>query len=275
LPRVLLLKLAKGDRCLYFAFEESPNQIIRNMTSIDMNLQKYVDKGLLKFHASRPSLYGLEQHLVAMHKMIRQFKPTVVVFDPITNLITVGSVRDVKSMLTRLIDFLLDAQITVMFTALSLNTIVNEQTDEGVSSLVDTWIMVRDIEFNGERNRGLYIMKSRGMSHSNQVREFVITDKGIDLVDVYLGPQGVLTGSAREAQKLQELTNQVLHKNALTMKDRELDRKRQVLESKIANLKSEFETTEDELNKVYTEEELIKKVTEENRLELLKRRRGE
>jgi len=207
--------------------------------------------------------------------MIRQFKPTVVVFDPITNLITVGSVRDVKSMLTRLIDFLLDAQITVMFTALSLNTIVNEQTDEGVSSLVDTWIMVRDIEFNGERNRGLYIMKSRGMSHSNQVREFVITDKGIDLVDVYLGPQGVLTGSAREAQKLQELTNQVLHKNALTMKDRELDRKRQVLESKIANLKSEFETTEDELNKVYTEEELIKKVTEENRLELLKRRRGE
>jgi len=240
-----------------------------------MNLQKYVDKGLLKFHASRPSLYGLEQHLVAMHKMIRQFKPTVVVFDPITNLITVGSVRDVKSMLTRLIDFLLDAQITVMFTALSLNTIVNEQTDEGVSSLVDTWIMVRDIEFNGERNRGLYIMKSRGMSHSNQVREFVITDKGIDLVDVYLGPQGVLTGSAREAQKLQELTNQVLHKNALTMKDRELDRKRQVLESKIANLKSEFETTEDELNKVYTEEELIKKVTEENRLELLKRRRGE
>jgi len=265
----------KGDRCLYFAFEESPNQIIRNMTSIDMNLQKYVDKGLLKFHASRPSLYGLEQHLVAMHKMIRQFKPTVVVFDPITNLITVGSVRDVKSMLTRLIDFLLDAQITVMFTALSLNTIVNEQTDEGVSSLVDTWIMVRDIEFNGERNRGLYIMKSRGMSHSNQVREFVITDKGIDLVDVYLGPQGVLTGSAREAQKLQELTNQVLHKNALTMKDRELDRKRQVLESKIANLKSEFETTEDELNKVYTEEELIKKVTEENRLELLKRRRGE
>jgi len=264
-----------GERCLYFAFEESPNQIVRNMKSIDMNLQKFVDKGLLKFHASRPSLYGLEQHLVAMHKMIKQFKPKVVIFDPITNLITVGSVRDVKSMLTRLIDFLLDEQITVMFTALSLNTIVSEQTDEGVSSLVDTWIMVRDIEFNGERNRGLYIMKSRGMNHSNQVREFVITDNGIDLVDVYLGPQGVLTGSAREAQKLQELTDSVLRKNALTMKDRELYRKRQVLESRIAGLRSEFESVEDELNKIYTEEELVKKVTDENRLEILKKRRGE
>jgi len=265
----------QGGRCLYFAFEESPKQIVRNMTSIDMDLQKFVDNGLLKFHASRPSLYGLEQHLVAMHKMIKQFKPRVVIFDPITNLITVGSVRDVKSMLTRLIDFLLDEQITVMFTALSLNTIVNEQTDEGVSSLVDTWIMVRDIEFNGERNRGLYIMKSRGMSHSNQVREFIITDKGIDLVDVYLGPQGVLTGSAREAQRLQELTNAVLHKNTLTMKDRELDRKRKVLQSKIAGLQSEFESAEEELNKMYTEEELVKKVSEENRLELLKRRSGE
>jgi circadian clock protein KaiC len=264
-----------GERCLYFAFEESPNQIVRNMKSIDMDLQKFVDKSLLKFHASRPSLYGLEQHLVAMHKMIKQFKPKVVIFDPITNLITVGSVRDVKSMLTRLIDFLLDEQITVMFTALSLNTIVSEQTDEGVSSLVDTWIMVRDIEFNGERNRGLYIMKSRGMNHSNQVREFVITDNGIDLVDVYLGPQGVLTGSAREAQKLQELTDSVLRKNALTMKDRELYRKRQVLESRIAGLRSEFESVEDELNKIYTEEELVKKVTDENRLEILKKRRGE
>lgn len=265
----------QGERCLYFAFEESPNQIVRNMRSIDMDLQKFVDNGLLKFHASRPSMYGLEQHLVAMHKMIKQFTPKVVVFDPITNLITVGSVRDVKSMLTRLIDFLLDEQITVMFTALSLNTIVNEQTDEGVSSLVDSWIMVRDIEYNGERNRGLYIMKSRGMSHSNQVREFIITDKGIDLVDVYLGPQGVLTGSAREAQRLQELTDSVLHKNSITMKDRELDRRRKVLESKIANLQSEFESAEEELNKTYTEEELIKKVTEENRLELLKRRTGE
>src|SRR6201999_690398 len=164
-------------------------------------------------HASRPTLHGLEMHLVAIYKLIKNFKPEVVILDPITNLITVGSVSEVKSMLIRLIDFLQEEQITVMFTALSLNTIVSEQTDEGVSSLVDAWLLVRDIEFNGERNRGMYIMKSRGMKHSNQVREFVITDNGIDLIDVYLGPEGVLTGSAREAQKLQEQTGEVLRSN--------------------------------------------------------------
>ncbi len=266
---------SEKKRCLYFAFEESPKQIVRNMRSISLNLQQWVDKGLLQFHASRPTLYGLEQHLVSMHKMIKEFKPDVVIFDPITNLISVGSVSDVKSMLTRLIDFLLDEQITVMFTALSLNTVINEQTDEGVSSLVDTWVMVRYIEYNGERNRGVYIMKSRGMQHSNQVREFVISDRGIDLVDVYLGPNGVLIGSAREAQMLQELTDRVLHKNTVNMKDRELDRKRKMLESKIASLRTEFETTEEELNRINIEEELVKKVTDENRVELVKRRKGE
>jgi circadian clock protein KaiC len=217
----------------------------------------------------------LEQHLVAIHKIIKKFKPAAVVLDPITNLITVGSVSEVKAMLIRLIDFLQEEQITVMFTALTLNTVVSEQTDEGVSSLVDAWILVRDIEFNGERNRGMYIMKSRGMKHSNQVREFIITDKGIDLVEVYLGPEGVLTGSAREAQKLHEQTGQVLRTNAVSMKDREVMRKRRVLEAKIASLHSEFESAEDELNKIYIEEDLVKKVSEENRQAMLTMRRGE
>ncbi|WP_428328928.1 circadian clock protein KaiC [Mucilaginibacter sp.] len=262
-------------KCLFFAFEESPQQIIRNMHSINIDLQKHLNKGLLQFFASRPTIHGLEQHLVAMHKMIKKFKPDAVVLDPITNLITVGSVSEVKAMLIRLIDFLQDEQITVMFTALTLNNIVTEQTDEGVSSLVDTWLMVRDIEFNGERNRGMYIMKSRGMKHSNQVREFIINDNGIDLVDVYLGPEGILTGSAREAQKLQEQTGQVLRTNAMGMKDREILRKKKVLEAKIAGLQTEFESAEEELNKIYIEEELVKKVTQENREEVLKMRRGD
>lgn len=261
--------------CLYFAFEESPKQIIRNMKSIDMELQKHVDKGLLHFEASRPTLHGLEQHLVVIHKLVKKFKPQVVILDPITNLITVGSVSEVKSMLVRLIDFLMEEQITVMFTALTLNTVVSEQTDEGVSSLVDAWLFVRDIEFNGERNRGMYIMKSRGMKHSNQVREFIITDRGIDLVDVYLGPDGVLTGSAREAQKLHEKTGLVLRNNALSLKGREIDRKRKVLESKIASLQTEFESAEEELNKMYIEDELIKKVTESTIQEMTKLRQGE
>jgi circadian clock protein KaiC len=263
---------SEGNKCIYFAFEESPNQIIRNMHSIGVNLQQYVDKGLLKFFASRPTLYGLEMHLVAMYKTIKKFKPKAVVLDPITNLITVGSVSEVKSMLIRLIDFLQEEQITVMFTALTLNTIISDQTDEGVSSLVDAWLLVRDIEYNGERNRGMYIMKSRGMKHSNQVREFVITDKGLDLVEVYLGPDGVLTGSAREAQILHEQTGEVLRDYAYDRKDREISRKRKVLEAKISSLQTEFESIEEELNKVSQEEELVKQVAEKTRAEITQRR---
>jgi circadian clock protein KaiC len=255
----------RKERCIYFAFEESPQQIIRNMLSIGVDLKTDMDRGLLEMHASRPTLYGLEMHLVDIHKKIKKFKPRTVILDPITNLITVGTVSEVKSMLIRLIDFLQEEQITVLFTALSLNTIVNEQTDEGVSSLVDAWLLVRDIESNGERNRGMYIMKSRGMKHSNQVREFVITDDGLDLVDVYLGPDGVLTGSAREAQQLSEVTSVALRKHALGRKDIEIQRKRRVLEAKIASLQEEFESVQDELNKSYIEEDLKKEVIEKNR----------
>jgi len=261
-------------KCLYFAFEESPKQILRNMKSINIDLQKHVDNGLLEFHASRPTLYGLEMHLVAIYKIIKRFKPVAVILDPITNLINVGSVNEVKSMLIRLIDFLQNEQITVMFTALSLNTVVSEQTDEGVSSLVDAWLLVRDIESNGERNRGLYIMKSRGMSHSNQVREFIITDDGLRLVDVYLGPEGVLTGSAREAQKLKEKTGVALRDFAVSRKDKEILRKRMMLESKIASLQAEFESAEEELNKMYLEEELKQEIIEKNRQEMTNIRRG-
>lgn len=263
-----------GKRCIYFAFEESPRQIVRNMKSIGLDLRKHIDKGLLEFHASRPTLYGLEMHLVAIYKQIRKFKPDVVILDPITNLVTVGSVSEVKAMLIRLIDFLQDEQITVMFTALSLNN-TNEQTDEGVSSLVDAWLMVRDIEFNGERNRGMYIMKSRGMKHSNQVREFTITDKGLDLVEVYLGPDGILTGSAREAQRIKEETGIALQDYAITAKDREISRRRKVLEAKISGLQTEFESVEEELNKIYLQEELKKEVMEKTRREITRIRKGE
>jgi len=255
----------RGERCLYFAFEESPQQIVRNMKSIGVNMEDHIKKGLLKFHASRPTLHGLEMHLVTIHKEIKKFNPKTVILDPITNLITIGSVSEVKSMLIRLIDYLQSLQITVLFTALTLNNSVTEQTDEGVSSLVDTWMLVRDIESNGERNRGLYVMKARGMKHSNQVREFVISDQGLDLVDVYLGPEGVLTGSARKAQQLQETTGQVLHTHAISRKDREIERKRKVLEAKIATLREEFESVSDELNKSYIEEDLRKEVMEKNR----------
>jgi circadian clock protein KaiC len=264
----------RNERCIYFAFEESPEQITRNMKSIGVDLQQYIKNDLFRFHASRPTIHGLEMHLVVIYKMIKEFKPKTIILDPITNLITIGSVSEVKAILIRLIDFLQREQITVLFTALTLNYNANEQTDEGVSSLVDAWITVRDIEYNGERNRGLYIMKSRGMAHSNQVREFVITDKGLQLVEVFLGPDGILTGSAREAHKLIEQTGKALKSHALGRKDKEIERKRKILEGKISELNSEFDAVKDELNKIYIEEELKKQVAEENRIQLTKLRSG-
>jgi len=264
----------RKERCIYFAFEESPKQIIRNMRSINIDLQSHIDDGYLQIHASRPTLNGLEMHLVAIHKLVKEYKPNVIILDPITNLITVGSVSEVKSLLIRLIDFLQEKQITVLFTALALNDNVTGQTDESISSLVDAWLLVRDIELNGERNRGLYVMKSRGMNHSNQVREFVISDNGLELVDVYLGPDGVLTGSARETQQLQEKTGVVLRDHATSRREREIGRKRMLLESKIASLKEEFESFQEELNKTYIEEELRKEVMEQNRSQLTTNRGG-
>jgi circadian clock protein KaiC len=262
----------RKERCVYFAFEESPQQIVRNMSSIGIDLNTYIEKGLLIMHASRPTFHGLENHLVTIYKKIKKYKPKTIILDPITNLVTVGSVSEVKSMLTRLIDFLQAEQITVLFTSLTLTSVVSEQTDEGVSSLVDAWIQVRDMESNGERNRGMYIMKSRGMRHSNQVREFIISDKGLDLVDVYLGPEGVLTGSAREAQELTEITGVELRTHALGRKEVEINRKRKVLEAKIASLHEEFETVQEELKRSYIEEDLRKEVMEKNRTQMIQNR---
>lgn len=263
----------RGERCIYFAFEESPDQIMRNMRSINVNLDKHVNSGLLQFHASRPTFYGLEMHLLVIIKTIKKFKPNTVILDPITNLISVGTVSELKSMLIRVIDFLQKEQVNVMFTALTLNNAA-EQADEGVSSLVDAWLRVRDIEFNGERNRGLYIMKSRGMLHSNQVREFVISDQGIALVPVFLGPNGVLTGSAREEYKLMEETDHALRSMALNRKDIEIERKSKQLEAQISNLKSEFDSVKDELNKLYMEEELKNQIQENNKKKLTLKRQG-
>ncbi len=263
---------SSNERCIYFAFEESPQQIMRNTLSIGIDLQTHINKGLLKFHASRPTVSGLEMHLLSINKLVNEFMPHVVILDPITNLISVGSVSEVKSVLIRLIDFLQSKGITVMFTALALNDNVSEQSDESISSLVDAWLLVRDIEFNGERNRGMYVMKSRGMKHSNQIREFVISDKGLDLIDLYLGPDGILTGSARETQQLMEKTDSLVRDSAISRKDREIERRRVILESKIASLKEEFESIQDELNKSYDDDELKKNFLEKTRQEIIKKR---
>lgn len=251
-------------RCIYFAFEESPAQIKRNMKSIGMDLEKFEKAGLLKFQSSRPNMYGLEMHLVVMSKIVNEFKPEVIVVDPISNLVNVGSLNEVQSILTRLLDFLQVRQITTVFTGLVLNNSNKEQTDENISSLMDSWIQVRDIETNGERNRGLYIMKSRGMNHSNQVREFLITSNGLLLEDVFLGPDGVLVGSARHAFKIQEEADKLLNEHIVDAKERELNQKEMEFELKIKNLKNEFETFKQGLKSDINEEKL-QVIIKENR----------
>jgi circadian clock protein KaiC len=245
----------QGMRCIYFAFEESQNQLFRNMRQVGIDLAPHVESGLLTVHASRPSLHGLEMHLVTIHKMIERYKPDVVIVDPLSNLIAVGAMNEVRGMLTRLIDYLKVNGITAMFSALTIPTGDSlERTEEGVSSLVDTWIMVRDVEGIGERNRGVFVIKSRGMNHSNQVREFNVTPEGVKLLDINIGPTGILTGSARMAYQMKQKAQAEAQQSELDRRDRELERKRKILEATIETLRTEFESTEEELKQINTQQ---------------------
>ncbi|MCQ9373278.1 circadian clock protein KaiC [Methyloversatilis sp. XJ19-13] len=232
----------RGERVLLFAYEESNAQIIRNMGSIGIDLGPWVKKGLLQIHSSRPTLQGLEQHLVMMHDAVRSFHPSIVVVDPIGNLSLDRDTSAVKPTLMRLIDFLKQQQITTLFTNLtSGGGETTENSQLGVSSLMDTWLLLRNVEFNGERNRTIYVLKSRGMAHSNQVREFVLSDKGIELVDVYLGAEHVLTGTARVAQEELERAAAALREEDHQRKLSRLASRQKAIEAQIAALRCEAE----------------------------------
>lgn len=236
---------ARGERALFFAFEESQDQIIRNMRSVGVDLEKFVKKGLLKFHNARPSAWGLEVHLAVIHKTISDFNPSVVVIDPITNFLAVGDQFDTKAMLTRLIDFLKMKQITGMFTSLTSAESAIEDSEVDVSSLMDAWLLVRTIESNGERNRGLHILKARGIAHSNQVREFLLTAHGIELIDAYVGAEGVLMGSARSSQLAREKAAEIERQQSTARKQTELRRKQELYEAQLQALKGQYESERD------------------------------
>jgi circadian clock protein KaiC len=265
----------RGERCLYLALEESPSQIMRNLRSVGLDLEHWVKKGLLSFQAARPTSHGLEMHLAIVHKTIAEFKPQVVVVDPVTNLLSVGAEDEVKAMLTRLIDYMKSQQVTGLFTSLTDGDQVLEKTDVGISSLMDTWILLRNIESDGERNRGLYVLKSRGMAHSNQIREFRMSKQGIELVDAYLGPAGVLTGTARLVQEAKEKAEAAEYKQEVTRKRRELERNRKTLEAQIAALKAEFAAQEEELNTLSKREVEREEVRGYDRLEMARSRHAE
>ena len=262
---------ARGERALYVAFEESAPQIIRNMASVGIDLERHLEKGLLQFHCVRPSLLGLEAHLFTLQKLVTEFEPSVVVLDPISDLMG-GEGRDVEvaAMLTREIDYLKGKGITAVFVGLN-NGGARDSSDQQIASLIDTWLLVKAVEGNGERNRALYILKSRGMPHSNQVREFLITARGIELADVYVGSQHVLTGSARAAQEAEERLRATARREDLEQRQVNLERRRKSVEAQTAIIWREFEAEADVVEQLLRQgstagEEVAEQRVEQGRL---------
>jgi circadian clock protein KaiC len=238
----------RGEKCLYLAFEESQDQIIRNMRSIGIDLLPHVKRGLLRFHASRPTFYGLEMHLLTIHMLVQQQQPGIVVVDPVTDLVSGGAASDVHAMAMRLVDYLKGKGITTLMTTLTSGGGNLEQTEVNISSLIDTWLLLRDMEAGGERNRGLYILKSRGMAHSNQIREFRLTSRGIELLDVYLGPDGVLTGSARLAQEARARADESERRDGARRRHLEIEAERKALAAQIAAIEAKMSVQDKELH---------------------------
>ena len=265
----------RGERALFFAFEESQDQIIRNMRSVGIDLEKYVKQGLLAFRNARPSNFGLEIHLALIHKAVSEYEPDVVVVDPVTNFLTVADSTATKSMLTRLIDFLKTQQITAMFTSLTNSTSEIEESEVGVSSLMDVWVLVKNIESNGERNRGLYILKARGIAHSNQIREFLLTSHGIELVDAYVGSEGVMMGSARAAQTAQETAAAITREEIRQRKQVELQRKQQLYEAQLIALRNQYESERDALLRELDEDHKRESLAATQRLEMARLRHAD
>ncbi|HEX5030107.1 MAG TPA: circadian clock protein KaiC [Candidatus Eisenbacteria bacterium] len=235
----------RGERVLYFSFEEPPAQIVRNMRSVGLEIGPCIEQDLLRIVSARPTMYGLETHLAITHKRVEEFAPHMVIFDPISNLNDVSNDADTKSMFIRLIDFLKERGVTVVLSDLAARGA--ESTDVGISSLIDTWILLRDIESSGERNRGLYVLKSRGTAHSNQIREFLITERGVQLLDVYAGPGGVLTGSARASREATERAEGLLRQQSLERMRRDLETKRLALDAQIEALRAQFAAEQAEI----------------------------
>jgi circadian clock protein KaiC len=244
----------RGERCVYFSFEESSSQIMRNMGTLGLNLEQWVKKGRLQIHNVRPFHHGLETHLARKIQFITEFAPQVVIIDPISGLDTTGTALEIKSALMRLIDWLKQKGITVMLTDLTIGGNALDRAEAAISPLVDTWLVLRDLESNGERNRGLHILKSRGMASSNQVREFVVTNNGIQLTDVYIGPSGMLTGSARVQQEGRERAERVSVSEEAERQQLALECKRAALEAQIAALRAEFSGEEAIITRIFSKD---------------------
>jgi circadian clock protein KaiC len=251
---------SRDERCLFFSFEESENQLIRNMESVGIDLAKYRNSGLLKIESARPSLYGLEVHLARMHREIDLFKPTAVIIDPISAFR--GPETEVHAILLRLVDLLKSRGITAIFCSLADVAVRSQGLEREISSLMDTWISLTNVEADGEHNRLLFVLKSRGMGHSNQVREYHIAEQGITLIQPYIGPNGVLTGTARLMQESRERREEELRRETVERRKRDVEKRRLELERQIASMRAELDTqvedeailSSDEANQVFADD---------------------
>jgi circadian clock protein KaiC len=243
----------RGARCLYFGFEEGPSQIERNVRSVGLDLAPHLKAGLLQFETARPSLYGLEMHLARMNRDIERFAPEAVVVDPISAFR--GPEIEVHATLLRIVDLLKSRGITAVFTNLTSDEQQPSHGEHGLSSLMDTWISLRNLEANGERNRGLYILKSRGMGHSNQIREYTLSTAGMQLIEIYSAAGGVLTGSARAAQAAREQTEALARKQEIAQRQRLFAARSAVVERQIAELRAALDQDREELTTLAHEAE--------------------
>lgn len=265
----------RGEKCLYFSFEESEGQLVRNMRSIGIDLRPWLDRGLLRVRAIRSTHYGLEMHLATIYKLARDFGPAVVVLDPMDSLTQAGNRRDATHTLVRLIDYLKARGVTALLTNLLTGGGPAEESGMDVSSLVDTWLFLRDTERDGERNRMLYLLKSRGMAHSNQVREFRLTARGVELLDVYAGPAGVLTGSARLNQEARDAADALLRRQAVESQEKVLARKQEALAARVAALRKEFDAEAEDLRRAIAQARTREDVLTQDRKAMAENRRAD
>jgi circadian clock protein KaiC len=242
------------------------------MRSIGIDLGRWVDNGTLHFESARPTTFGLETHLLKIHKLIRDVAPSIVVVDPVTGLLHSGAALETRNMLLRMIDFLKEKQITALLTTLTSGSDAQEQTEVDISSMVDTWLLLRDLESGGERNRGIYILKARGLAHSNQIREFLLTGRGVELREVYLGDAGSLTGSARVTQEAKDASAALLARQEIETKQFLLERKRKVLDAQIAILQLELQAEEQESGRLIAQQQLKLNKLEHDRNEMARSR---
>jgi circadian clock protein KaiC len=262
----------RGERSLYFAFEESPDQVVRNMRSVGFDLRKHLTSGLLRFEAARPSLFGFEMHLARMNRDIEQFRPATIIVDPISAFR--GPSMEIHATLVRLADICKTKGITAVFTSLSAIDEQMSESERSVSSLMDTWISLRDVEADGERNRILYLLKSRGMSHSKQIREYELSDDGVHLTDPYLGPEGVLTGAARMAQEAREREAEHDRLEQTEQRKRQMARKRDALERQITEMRAALDAEADEVMKLVQHQDVRSVSAATDRSAMAKKRGG-